>query len=344
VRDRHLDVCVAQARRVAEGLAGPDQVRWIRRVVHDHDNLRAALDWSLTAPARAPRGLELATNLVQFWIMRGAFAEGQRWLERLLGSNPAAPPAIEARALLGLGQTMFFQGRFDPACAVFEQSARRANEAEDAASAVLARGFHALALMELGDPARGVPLAEAALALRRAALPPWVHGPALSFLAYHALDQEDYDLAAQRYEEVLALGRASGHQWGIAIALVDLALLRVVQGRHEDARRLCGDAVQLFRQLGDRWGVGVCLGILAGAEAAKGESLRAARLYGAMLGVFESVCAPVQASFNRWIGHRYLTGAERVLGARVWGDTVAEGHAMSLPQAVDDALEVAVDP
>jgi non-specific serine/threonine protein kinase len=339
VRDRHLDVCVVQTARAAEGLAGSDQVLWLRRLFHEYDNLRAALDWSLTSPARARRGLELATGLILFWMIRGAFAEGQRWLERLLAANPAADRAPRARALLGLGQMMFFQGRFERACAVLEQSAGLARETEDEASVVLALGFHALALMELGEPARGVPLAEEALALRGAASPPWVHGPALSFLAYQALDQEDYDLAARRYEEVLALGRASGHQWGIAIALVDLALLRVVQARHEDARTLCGDAVQLFQELGDRWGVALCLGILAGAEAAKGQPLRAARLYGTMQQVLDSMSAPVQASFNRWIGDRYLTAGERAIGTRLWRAALAEGHTMSLPQAVAYAFE-----
>lgn len=70
--------------------------------------------------------------------------------------------------------------------------------------------------------------------------------------------------------------------------------------------------------------------------------MRAARLRGAMEGLLDSVGAPIQASYNRWIGHRYVDAMKDSLGDRVFRNALSEGHRMSLSQAarfgLDDAL------
>ena len=63
----------------------------------EHDNLRAALSSGLADdPAEA---LQLAVSLWRFWLARGHFAEGGRWLGATLASAPARTP-LRARALL----------------------------------------------------------------------------------------------------------------------------------------------------------------------------------------------------------------------------------------------------
>lgn len=63
----------------------------------EHDNLRAALRVALD---RAPEAaLRLATSQWRFWLARGHFAEGRRWLDAALGTNPA-PSGLRARGLV----------------------------------------------------------------------------------------------------------------------------------------------------------------------------------------------------------------------------------------------------
>jgi predicted ATPase/DNA-binding SARP family transcriptional activator len=63
----------------------------------EHDNLRAALSSGLADdPAAA---LRLAVSLWRFWLARGHFAEGSRWLEATLAAAPEPTP-LRARALL----------------------------------------------------------------------------------------------------------------------------------------------------------------------------------------------------------------------------------------------------
>ena len=71
----------------------------LARLELDHDNLRVALDRSLTAdPVLA---LRLAASMWQWWLWHGSLAEGRRWLVRSL-DRPAPPGADRAHALVGL--------------------------------------------------------------------------------------------------------------------------------------------------------------------------------------------------------------------------------------------------
>ena len=147
------------------------------------------------------------------------------------------------------------------------------------------------------------------------------------------------DRAGQMHEEALELARRQGEKRGVGMSLFDLALLRVVQQRHAEAKALCAEGIPLHEEFGDRRGVAWCQGILSGAEAAAGQALRAARLRGAMVGLLESVGAPVQTSFNRWIGDRYLDAMKDCLGDRVFQAALAEGRTMSLSRAIQFGLK-----
>jgi predicted ATPase/DNA-binding SARP family transcriptional activator len=71
------------------------------RLLHDeHDNLRAALRRALrTDPDRA---LSLAVRLWPFWLARGRFVEGSRWLERALAAASPGPGVERSRAYLAV--------------------------------------------------------------------------------------------------------------------------------------------------------------------------------------------------------------------------------------------------
>ncbi len=65
----------------------------------EHDNVRAALRSSLADEPET--ALRLATSLWRFWLARGHFAEGRRWLESALAADPA-PTALRTRGLVAI--------------------------------------------------------------------------------------------------------------------------------------------------------------------------------------------------------------------------------------------------
>jgi hypothetical protein len=153
------------------------------------------------------------------------------------------------------------------------------------------------------------------------------------------MHEGDFDRAGLLHEEVLDWSRRQGEKWAMGITLFDLALLRVLQQRLEEARALCIEGIGLYREFGDRLGIAWCLGVLSAIEAAERRTLRAARLRGAMEGLLESVGAPIQMSFNHWIGDRSIDAMRADLGDSGFHAAVAEGRSMPLSTAILFALE-----
>ena len=83
LRDRHLDLFLARAEEAFPRLGDAYQQLWLAWLEGEHDNLRAALAWSLEG-GRVEAGLRIANSLVRFWEIRGHVQEGLTWFERLL--------------------------------------------------------------------------------------------------------------------------------------------------------------------------------------------------------------------------------------------------------------------
>lgn len=92
VRRRHRDWYLALAEQAEPKLRGHEQEFWLSRLETEHDNLRTALEWSLTDAEDAEPGMRLSAALAYFWRTRDYFTEGSRWLDRALshGSDVSA--------------------------------------------------------------------------------------------------------------------------------------------------------------------------------------------------------------------------------------------------------------
>jgi len=108
----------------------------------EQDNFRAALDFTLGCGS--PAGPRLARALGRFWLARGLFQEGRRWLERALAVDP---PDERLRADLHwlLGEVLYAAGDLDEAQATLRQGSEAAAVA--GASSVQAR--HQVLLAEI---------------------------------------------------------------------------------------------------------------------------------------------------------------------------------------------------
>jgi non-specific serine/threonine protein kinase len=341
LRDRHLAYFADLIRRAEPELTQADQVTWLNRLQQEHDNLRAALEWCLSSAERGRESVEHASALSWFWIKRGYFREGQACLERALAAGADVPPALQARALGSLGSLMFFQGDFARTRELSEESVRLGRAVGDPSLVAYSLGMLSVAAVELGDMAACARLAAEGIAAARASTTPWLQAISLSSLAYQALQEGDLDGAARLHEEALALSRQRGEKWGMGISLFDLALLRVVQERHGEVRSLCAEGIALYQDMQDVRGIAWCLGLLSVVDATEGRAHRAASLRGAMEGLLESVGAPVQETYHRWVGDRSLAAMKEALGEDAFAAAVAGGRRMSVTRAIELGLEVA---
>ncbi len=87
---------------------------WIHRLRSEHQNLQAALQWSLTGPDPG-LGLRMAAALVDHWRYNGFAAEGRRWADLAIGRSAECPGKIRADLLRTVGSLSYVLSDLDRA-------------------------------------------------------------------------------------------------------------------------------------------------------------------------------------------------------------------------------------
>src|SRR5512141_192403 len=89
-RDQHLDYFLKYAETAQPELRGRRQAEWMSLLETEHDNLRAALEWSQNT--RPGLGLRIAVALIDFWDTRGHITEARHWLDVMLQKTSHIEP------------------------------------------------------------------------------------------------------------------------------------------------------------------------------------------------------------------------------------------------------------
>ncbi len=337
VRTRHLEWFVELAEKAAAELRGRDQALWFGRLEQEHDNLRAALEWSLAQEESVEAGLRIAGALYRFWYVRGYLTEGRQWLEQALVKGSAARPGPRARALHAAGYLAWGQADFPRARALFEQSLALYREGHGDKRG-LARTLNSFGMVsrELGEEERATELYAEGVAVAREIGARDLVLSLLNNTAELTRTRGDYASAGALYQEALA-ARGKVRDSGTAVVLFNLGLVAFAQGDHARARSFFSEALEICKEIGDKLGsVGAVEG-LAGVYGIQGEPARAARLFGAADAFHKAINAPVQSG-DLADYERFVAGARAAIAAEAFDAAWAEGRAMSLDQAIELAL------
>jgi predicted ATPase/DNA-binding CsgD family transcriptional regulator len=281
LRRRHRDHYLALARRFRADWFGPRQVEWSRRMRADLPELRAALSFSLSAPAEAPLALRLASTLNFFWLGCGAAREGSLWLDRALAASPA-PSRDRARALAVHCRIFTLRGLHAEAAAPAREClelARRLGDPALLAEALTGRGMN---LMYTGDLAAAIPLLDEGIGLA-AALPqiPIALATATLCRSAAALAEGDIALADALSAQCRALCRAAGDRSYLNLVLATSIPPVLMLGDVARATAYGRESLSDSAALGDTLGITATLEVLAWVAGADGDHRRAARLLGA---------------------------------------------------------------
>jgi predicted ATPase/DNA-binding SARP family transcriptional activator len=168
----------------------------------EHDNLRAALGWAVTHDPEV--ALELASSLWRFWLARGHFAEGRRWLDAALAvATESTDKRVRAlHALLTLDVRLGIQSRIEPMSAEAVTISRRL---DDPAGLALSLHLRGLMTWMRYDFQAAAAHAEEALAIARQHGVRTAEPAATQVLALVALAREQPDQARSRLTEILVL-------------------------------------------------------------------------------------------------------------------------------------------
>jgi tetratricopeptide (TPR) repeat protein len=275
-RRRHASFFLALAEQAEASLEGTRQVQWMDRMEQEHDNLRAALDWSQMAEGAQDICVRLAGALGLFWEVRGHYSEGRERLSAILATQPAhAATAARAQLLARAAELAYRQSDYPATLALAGESlaiCRAIGDQPGMASALIKL---ANAATEAGDYATAADHLEEALATWRALGDKHGVARALISLGWAALRAGDYQLANTRLEEALTLSRELGDTRSMGFELSGLGEVAMRQADFTRATHLVEDSLGLRRQLANKWGVAVSLGTLGAIAMRQGDLPRA---------------------------------------------------------------------
>jgi predicted ATPase/DNA-binding SARP family transcriptional activator len=269
VAQRHARFFLALAEVAEPELARAEQGEWLDRLEREHDNLRAALLWSIDQ-GEVETGLRLGGALWRFWSVRGHWAEGRERLAQLLTRDVAEGAsasweraAARAKALNAAGELANAQGDYAAARACLEESL------------AIRQAWGRLAERTGGGPsARPIDLADV-----------------LNLLGANAIDAGEYDAARQYLEDALRLLVAEDHAIRGKV-LHNFALLASRRGDLAEAQQLYEEALRHRHATGDTRGEADTLANLGVVAYRAGDTTAARRRYRESLALRRSLRDP----------------------------------------------------
>ena len=213
-------------------------------------NIRAALDYAAGAPDPDHNGLRLMTALAFFWTQRGYAAEGADYALRVLAGDPAAPPALRARARWAGAYDRFYSFDFDRATAEANTALEEAIQAGD--EATQGRCWHVLAAATfMVDPGASRPLFESSLELARASGDRWAEADSLQFLGFSHLLQHRPAPAGELLARSGAMADEMGNAFQQAWQHIAFGTAKADAGELADAATELQTGISIARRVGD---------------------------------------------------------------------------------------------
>ena len=288
IAGRHAEAYLAFAEGARPHLQERDQKRWLDLLELEHDNLRAALEWSITS-GHAENACRLVFALWRFWQFRGYLVEGGRWCERVLAvPTQGLPPLVLMRAYEATGGIAYWRADFPLTVDSYTKARGHALEIGDERE--IANATYNLAFaysIGRSDFARATELMRDARErwlkigdTGGVAKASWGLAGNLSIGPHGALPRAQLEEALAFATESLDRQRGLANQFDIAWALHLTGDIRRKLEQFESAFRDFAEALQLFREANDLTGIALIASDFAELARAEHHDERHATLVG----------------------------------------------------------------
>jgi tetratricopeptide (TPR) repeat protein len=260
---------------------GKEQGAWLDRLEREHDNLHAAIEWSLEADERWQDGLALMRDLFTYWDLRSRFGRALEYLERFVARSADWPIEERAKLLRLTGFVAMKQADYPAARRYFEESRTlRRQQGVTQEDPRDLQCYGALAL-HVGDYAQAASLLQQGLRIYRGYQEAGTEfksnalGLTLDILGLVAYSQGEFPSAHSYYEQSLNLFRETDDKAGIASALLGLGRVAMRQSEYSRARALLQESLSLLRGVKEKRSAAWALNCLAWIGWHEGEDAAA---------------------------------------------------------------------
>jgi len=240
-QERYLDYLVSFTEMAAAKIRGPELLLWSGRLEEEHDNLRAALDWSITNE-KTESALRFLRALGWSWEIHGHYSEAHCWLDRIMTlPNVEKFPEVYAGVLNHIGRHSWSQGNIRDARSLLENSQSISRKIGEAGELTLAEALNWLGLVSLyGD--------------------------------------NDCVKAREQIDEGLGLFQKWSNRWGIALARFHQGIVEKFRKQYDASVLLLKESLSEFKALEDAFFIARVCAFIGEAFHEKGD-LKQARVF-----------------------------------------------------------------
>jgi predicted ATPase/Tfp pilus assembly protein PilF len=298
VHNQHLAYFAKWAERAEPELRGPDQMLWVDHCEIEHNNIRAALEWSRKEEANLQVGLRLAAAISLFWVLRSHFIEGLKWLTLFLpDADVLNDPRLRAKILYRAGGLSLLRSNLDRAIELCNQSIALCREFGNKPLLTSALCYLGDALHRKGDLASARAALEESAALGRIIDHPSQLAASLTNLGAIMHLQGEYAEGRAFLEESLAVATRIPDHWAIEYAMRNLASAYRREQRLAEARDYFKQALEKALFFGDKSGAGISLANLSIVTNLQEEYVESGQYAKRALRIFRSIGDEEQQPF-----------------------------------------------
>lgn len=240
-RNWHLAYFLDLAEQADKEIHGPDQAEWMERLDIEHDNFRAALEWSISGQ-KTELSLRLFGALSWFRRLRGFLDEARIGFHRIRGlPDVALFPLQYAKVLNAMGRTEWLLGDYSDAKLLLNESVEIWHSLESEQQKGLAEALDFLGMVARngeGNNKQAQLLLEQGMELYRKNNDRRGLAESLFHIGLITFDRNDDTLALSWFEQSLSLFRQLDDLWGIARVSQMIGEQYLKRGKYEQAR-LC---------------------------------------------------------------------------------------------------------
>ena len=351
VRLRHAQWFERVTADIVDTLRGPRQMTARDRMEAVKEDVRAALDWTLSPEVspgdpRRTCGFALLTHMDTYWYRFGYIAEGRGWHERAIGLIDSGSPMDDPGIVDALhGHGLLAVQRNDPTAGAASlrralEMARRIGDVDREARESNSLG---LALRVGGENAAGRELILRSLELARQIGNRHREATALSNVVLLHMDAGEYDRAVVAAQEATEVDRLLSDPWGVAINQLNLASALLHAQGPGSALALVDEISEDVLALGD---VELSIDLvetMAAIAAASGDAELAAELLGAADAKREGVDMPRPTADDALL-ERFVGPVRGAVDPARWEAAYRRGRSASIEDAAARAGHRTVQP
>jgi predicted ATPase/transcriptional regulator with XRE-family HTH domain len=298
-RKEHARYFLTLAEQAQLELHGPNQTAQLELLEQEHDNLRAALEWTLEEGAdermreRSELALQLSVALWEFWRINGYYQEGRMFLERALAQSQGEKSSLRAKALRAAADLAIWQGDHVGVDMLAQQSLALYRELGDNHGIVNCLFLLGGIAWRRGKIVEALNLYEERVQILREIGEQWEVGQALYYLADLASIHGEYERSQSLFEEALFLFRNIGNELWAGGTLVHSAVwLHFSLGNIATIRQRLQEGQALITKVGNRHWSAECSWLTALLALSEGEVARASSLTRESLASYREIGDP----------------------------------------------------